>query len=219
MFAPRLDILPPPQRRLWPELAATPPGFVLYGGTAIALRLGHRQSVDFDFFSFGEVVSVRLLESTSYLRDADVLLSAPGTLSLRVDRDGPVNVSFFGPLRLGQVDEPETVAGPDIAVASLRDLGGVKVAVVTQRAEARDYVDIHAMIRAGLTLHEMLAAANVIYEGEFNPLVALKALAYHDDLSAADLTEDARRDLAAAVASVNASRLPSIAPYRRRASR
>ena len=49
-FLPRLDILPPAQRRLWDELTEVPPEFVLYGGTAIALHLGHRQSVDFDFF-------------------------------------------------------------------------------------------------------------------------------------------------------------------------
>ena len=51
-FKPRMDILPPAQRRLGPELRPiTDHGFVLYGGTAIALRLGHRTSVDFDFFS------------------------------------------------------------------------------------------------------------------------------------------------------------------------
>jgi Nucleotidyl transferase AbiEii toxin, Type IV TA system len=49
-FIPRLDILPLPQRRLWDEFAGIPPEFVLYGGTAIALHLGHRESVDFDFF-------------------------------------------------------------------------------------------------------------------------------------------------------------------------
>jgi len=51
MFAPRLNILPPAQRSLWPHLVQVPGHFVLYGGTAIALRLGHRQSIDFDFFS------------------------------------------------------------------------------------------------------------------------------------------------------------------------
>lgn len=50
LFSPQLGILPPPQRRLWPELSAVPPSFVLYGGTAIALYLGHRPSVDFGFF-------------------------------------------------------------------------------------------------------------------------------------------------------------------------
>ena len=50
-FSPRLDILPAPQLQLWAELGTVPPAFVLYGGTALALHLGHRQSVDFDFFS------------------------------------------------------------------------------------------------------------------------------------------------------------------------
>lgn len=51
-FKPRLDVLPEAQRRLWLQLAQTPRlGFVLYGGTAIALRLGHRPSIDFDFFT------------------------------------------------------------------------------------------------------------------------------------------------------------------------
>ncbi|MFM1798501.1 MAG: hypothetical protein RLZZ117_779 [Cyanobacteriota bacterium] len=49
---PRLDVLPERQQRLWPSLAGLArAGFVLYGGTAIAFRYGHRVSVDFDFFS------------------------------------------------------------------------------------------------------------------------------------------------------------------------
>ena len=89
-------------------------------------------------------------------------------------------------------------------------LDGVKVAVVTQRLEAKDYVDIHAMILAGLTLPEMLAAASAIYEDEFNPLVALKAIAYHEDLAPGDLSAGARRDLSSAVKSVDARHLPVI---------
>jgi hypothetical protein len=50
-FRPRLDALPAPQRALWPELAEVPRRYVLYGGTALALRLAHRPSVDFDFFA------------------------------------------------------------------------------------------------------------------------------------------------------------------------
>ena len=51
MFTPKLEILPHAQRRLWDELRQTPEEFVLYRGTALALRLGHRHSEDFDFFS------------------------------------------------------------------------------------------------------------------------------------------------------------------------
>ena len=50
-FTPCLEILPSAQRALWPAFrSASQLGLVLYGGTAIALRLGHRSSVDYDFF-------------------------------------------------------------------------------------------------------------------------------------------------------------------------
>lgn len=51
VFKPSMEVLPPAQQRLWSELnKVVNLGFVLYGGTAGALRLGHRGSVDFDFF-------------------------------------------------------------------------------------------------------------------------------------------------------------------------
>ena len=111
-FEPQLDILPLAQRRLWPELAATPSHFTLYGGTAIALRLGHRQSVDFGFFTELLFEPRALADSIPYLRGATIRQSAANTLTVTVERDGPVRLSFFGGLRIGQVAEAETVAGP-----------------------------------------------------------------------------------------------------------
>ena len=70
-FQPRLDILPPPQRALWPELDVTPDNFTLYGGTALALRIGHRQSVDFDFFSRTAFEPATLAREIPYLAGAE----------------------------------------------------------------------------------------------------------------------------------------------------
>jgi hypothetical protein len=51
-FSPSRNILPSAQKKLWPKLCpACGMGFVLYDGTAIALCLGHRVSVDFDLFT------------------------------------------------------------------------------------------------------------------------------------------------------------------------
>ena len=159
VFTPRLDVLPEPQRKLWPEPAGTPDHFILYGGTAIALRLGHRQSVDFDFFSPVTFEPHSLLKTVPYLKDATVRKSAPNDLAVTVDRGGPVQLSFFGNFDLGQVAEPELAEGSGIKVASLIDLAGMKAAVVTQRAEAKDYLDIDALLtKSGLPLANMLAA-------------------------------------------------------------
>ena len=210
VFSPRLDILPDAQQR--PDLAQTPDDFTLYGETAIALRLGHGQSVDFDFFaltsSFEPFV---LLRQLPFLSGAAVRQSAANTLSVTVDRGGPVQLSFFGGLGLGQVVPEEVAEGPKFKVAALIDLAGMTAAVVTQRAELRDYLDIHAlMTQADISLPEMLAAGSIIYGAQFNPLLSLKAIAYHDDPALAELPRNVRHDLAEAVNATDPERLPAL---------
>jgi len=180
-FAPHLSILSSPQRKLWPELAAIPSHFVLYGGTAIALRLGHRPSVDFDFLSHRAFAVDELTSQIAFLEKAERLRVAPDTLTVSVPAGGPVAVSFFGGIRFGRVGTPDRLPENGIAVASLLDLAATKAAVVQQRAEAKDYLDLHALIRAGLSLETALGAAQVLYGSQFNPAITLKALAYFGD--------------------------------------
>jgi hypothetical protein len=216
-FTPRLDILPPAQRRFWPELSATPDEFTLYGGTAIALRLGHRSSVDFDFFSWAPFVPNLLMQRVRYLQKAVVQQSAPNTLTATIDRDGPVQLSFFGGIGLGEVALPEIAVGPEVKVASLIDLAGCKVALVTQRAELKDYIDVHTLLtKANIPLADMLAAAGIIYGNQFNPLLSLKALAYHEEASLAELPANVRRDLVTAVRAIDPQNLPALTPVRKR---
>ena len=220
MFKPKLHILPKSQRALWDELSSTPGAFTLYGGTAIALRLGHRFSVDFDFFSPAPFVPAELMAQIPYLTGAALRRSAANTLTVSVERGGPVQLSFFGGLQLGQVQPNEIVEGPQIAVASLVDLAGTKAAVVTQRAELKDYLDLHALLtQASIALPEMLSAAAIIYGDQFNPLITLKAISYHDDPALTDLPRAMRRDLIAAVRGVDVSRLPTLDAVRERGRR
>src|SRR4051812_47843832 len=69
-FSPRLEVLPSSQRKLWPELSAVPKEFVLYGGTALALHLGHRDSIDFDFFGNRPLDIAKLETGLSFLAGA-----------------------------------------------------------------------------------------------------------------------------------------------------
>ena len=84
-FKPRLEVLPPAQQNFWREHPNIPYHFVLYGGTAIALRLGHRSSEDFDFFSSEQFAVASLLDALSFSRDAEILQAAANTVSLRID--------------------------------------------------------------------------------------------------------------------------------------
>jgi hypothetical protein len=92
------------------------------------------------------------------------------------------------------------------------------VAVVTQRAELRDYIDVHALLTtAHIPLADMLAAAEIIYGAQFNPLLSLKALAYFDDLALTGLPTAVRRDLVGAVTATDPRHLPILPAIKRRA--
>jgi len=202
-FEPRLDVLPPSQVALWPDLRAVRESFVLYGGTALALRLGHRASVDFDFFSFYPFEVEGLRRSVSWIEKAELLEAAPNTLTVLCRSElGMVKVSFFGGLTFNRIHEPDETPDRVMRVASLPDLFATKLNTLYQRAELRDYVDVHALLKSGLNLADGLQFAKLVYGPEFNTLLPLRALCYFDESSLRDLPAHIRADLTEAVRSV-----------------
>lgn len=206
IFHPHREILPPAQQRLWPLLQpAAGLGFVLYGGTAIALRLGHRQSVDFDFFSERPLDRVALLKAFPFLKQAIVLQDAPDSLGVLVEDamgQGVVKISFFGAIGIGRVGEPEFTADGALQAASLEDLMATKVKVVLQRIEAKDYRDIAALLAAGVGLPRGLAAAGKMYGRAFQPSESLKALVYFEGGDLHTLTPEEKNRLVKAASEV-----------------
>lgn len=210
-FSPRLDILPAAQRRLWDELVAVPREFVLYGGTAVALHLGHRQSVDFAFFGSREFDPAGLAATMPFMEAATITQLAPNTLSGLVNRGGEVKVSFFGLPRLRHLLPPHVAVDNGLQVASLLDLAGTKASVVQQRAEAKDYTDIDAILCTGrIDLATALAAARAIYGAQFNPQITLKALSYFDDGNLHRLPRATQDRLAKAAREVDLNCLPNL---------
>ncbi|SCC93986.1 conserved hypothetical protein [Thiomonas sp. X19] len=185
-FRPRLDILPPAQRELWPQLKPLVKlGLVLYGGTAIALRIGHRHSVDFDFFTEKPLDKAAIMTSLPCLAAAKVLQDAPNAytalITMPQTSDRPVQVSFFGTIGFGRFGKAQRTEDGVVCAASLDDLMGTKLKVILQRAEAKDYQDIAAMLRAGVALDRGLGIARQMFQPNFQPTQCLKALNYFND--------------------------------------
>ena len=202
-FAPRLDVLPASQRDLWPELSPIRDQFILYGGTALALRLGHRASVDFDFFAFQPFDMEALRHSVPWIRDAEILQAQPNTLTvLHQGQRGRVKVSFFGGLTFGRIAAPDSTTDRVARVASLPDLLATKLNTIYQRAEAKDYMDVHALLKAGLSLAAGLEFAKRVYGEHFNTLLPLQALCYFEEASLHHLPPEVKSDLISAVQSV-----------------
>ena len=206
-FKPRMDALPSAQQRLWPQLrSASDLGFTLYGGTAIALRLGHRDSVDFDFFSEKPLDRETIKAAFPFVARSTTIQDQGNTWVVLVpDGDSEkdhVKISFFGTIAFGRVGEPDFTDDGVLQVASFDDLMATKVKVVLQRAEAKDYRDVAAMVKAGVSLSRGLASARLLFGPNFQPSESLKALVYFNDGDLKTLTIAEKTALVEAVKAV-----------------
>lgn len=205
-FVPYNDILPPEQQKCWQLLQnISTLGYVLYGGTALALRLGHRQSVDFDFFTHADLNREALFDAYPFLSYGDRLQDEGNTLTLKIDDSdfkSPVKISFFGQIDFGRVGVPEIAGESGILVASLDDIMALKLKVLLQRVEEKDYIDIAEMIDNGVSLTKGLASASEFFGPSFQPSIALQTLVWFEDLSEKLLTQKYRNILVQAVESL-----------------
>jgi hypothetical protein len=151
--------------------------FYLAGGTAIALHLGHRISVDLDYFSFDHFdvhqLDANLQAFETYYRDKlseDTLLGAFGDL----------RISFFW-YRYSLLESPVVALGTQIL--QLSDLAAMKIEAIAQRNTKRDFIDLYFIThQAGISLEKALEFHREKYAGlniSFSHL--LLSLGYFDE--------------------------------------
>jgi hypothetical protein len=149
------EILTPGQVAVLEGLKALPAAgqFYLAGGTGLALRHGHRRSVDFDFFR-EDSFDARGLRSAldSAFSDVEWLPSGEQTLHLRLHR---VSASFFRyPYAL--VAPPEATSW-GFGLASDDDIAAMKLEAVAGRGSRKDFVDLRLLCEKGRRLEDVFA--------------------------------------------------------------
>lgn len=178
---------------------------MLYGGTAVALHAGHRESEDFDLFSSLPLDDERkrALPRRLGLEDAPVIQDDENTLGLGADLGGgTVKLSFFGGLPQPRLAPPLAApTGP--RVAAPLDLAGFKLAIAFQRHHENDVADLAALFESGETLPRAVAAMRILYPQPELTAHAVAALAWLDRRRRSPqgaLTEARKRRIEAAVA-------------------
>jgi hypothetical protein len=204
VFQPVFDILPQGQRALWPLLdGVSDLGFVLYGGTALALRLGHRQSVDFDFFNCLPLDKDKLYACYPFLKQGEHNQVEENTLSITInpnDGTNAVKVSFFGNIDFGRVGTPDLAEGfRSMLVASLDDIMATKLKTVMQRVAWKDYVDIATLIEHGVSLTKGIASLDSLFGEVVPPAFVLQTLTWFNEPQLSKLSEHCRNVLIHAV--------------------
>lgn len=173
------EAVPPAVAEVYRRVSAALPGtdFYLAGGTALALRLGHRESDDLDFFS-SQLQEVEGLQGRlrDFLPELVVTSLAPRTLYGSV---GGVQVSFFG-YRYPVLALPEELAPELLPIAGFADIAAMKLAAIASRGSRKDFVDLWFILQQGISLEQSLEWFRQKYEmSDIGHVV--RALVYFDD--------------------------------------
>ena len=177
-----LEVLPAEQLQLWKTLQSYGSqlqqwGFYLARGTALALQIGHRRSLDFDFFSqqpdTAQAVSGWLNHFPEFLiRETDA-----NTVHAEIVG---IKTSFIGGYKYPVVGK--NLLLEKIPAAGILDIALMKLLAITHRATLRDYLDLAVILRDHLSLSELLGASGKKYGGHFNSMICLKALVSFEDI-------------------------------------
>lgn len=171
------DVLNEKQKVILQKLSFTKPGFYLAGGTALALQIGHRKSIDFDFFCSDKFNSEALrITLTEELKDFEVtfLQVTPSTINMLVDE---VKMSFFyypyPPLE-------QLIETSFVKMVGLLDIACMKCSAITSRSVKKDYIDLYFLLQK-FSLQEVLAKCQLKFPG-LDKNVILKSLVYFDEM-------------------------------------
>jgi predicted nucleotidyltransferase component of viral defense system len=172
-----LDILPEKQLRLLETLSSQLfiTDFYLAGGTCLALQIGHRRSIDFDFFIPDDfetsTIINRLAQIGSYQRDNEEKNTINGSLN-------GVRISFFG-YRYDIIDDFKTFN--KIRLAGLKDIAAMKLEAIAGRGSKKDFIDLYFLLQQ-YTLEEIFSFHALKYGiGLSNQYHHLKSLVYFAD--------------------------------------
>ncbi len=154
-------------------------GSYLAGGTALALLLGHRESIDLDWFSPSSFDSEVLARQLSNMRPFEVNEASKGTLHGILENVRITWVYYPNPLLDHLITSSEM---PNLKLASLKDIGVMKLAALSHRGSAKDFVDLFRIRQGGLELEYLLKLMPIKFpEAKINYYHIIKSFSYFDD--------------------------------------
>ncbi len=175
------EIFTKEQIELFPLIEKFGKDFVLVGGTAIALQIGHRESIDFDMFSYEEFNTSRLknkilkhkkINKTYRQEDQEFTFLING-----------VKITFY---HFRYKIEAPIFLGKLIRLPDLLTLAAIKAFALGQRSKWKDYVDLYFILKDHFTIDQISKKARELFNGEFNARIFREALAYFDDINYED---------------------------------
>ena len=152
--------------------------FGLVGGTAIALYIGHRESIDFDMFSFKSFGNLQIRNKINKkIKIDNVIVDKLGEFTILIKG---VKMTFFHyPFDIKFSEN----FGYNIKLPDLLTLAAMKAYAMGRRPKWKDYVDLYFIMKDFHTIHEIVKKAKEVFGNEFNERMFRNQLSYFDDIS------------------------------------
>lgn len=179
----RDEVLSEKQRKLLPLLKKFAADFGLIGGTAIALHLGHRRSIDFDLATT-KMLHYRKLRETiqSIHRIENVLVDQANEQTILIDNVKLTFLKYPFPIVFSQN------LGDFIRTPDLTTLAAMKAYALGRRAKWKDYVDLYFILKT-ISFNQIIAKAKSLYKNEFNEKLFREQLVYFEDIDRSEAVE------------------------------
>jgi hypothetical protein len=178
-------VLTKEQLQLLPILKRFSPDYYMVGGTAIALYLGHRRSIDFDLFTTQKINRehiAKIIKQHNY-PVKDILYEDHEQLHIIVNS---VKMTFFSfPHKIYAPQNFEDI----INLPSLLDLGAMKAYALGGRAKWKDYVDLYFIFKNHFGLQKISQRAKEIFSSFFNEKLFREQLCYYEDIDYSESIE------------------------------
>lgn len=170
------NILSDEQKKLLPLIKSFSSDYYLVGGTAIALHIGHRRSIDFDLFSENSFDPLRI--RTKILKNYKIeqtFTQGEGELTVLINK---VKITFlYYPFVIERlVDFDDYIKLPDLLT-----LGAMKAFALGRRAKWKDYVDLYFIFQK-YSFQELIDKTYSIFKNEFNEKLFRVQLSYFEDI-------------------------------------
>ena len=178
------EILDANQLVLLPYLKNFQKTFYLVGGTAIALHLGHRRSIDFDLFTNSNLIKYRIKSKLNIIPFKQIpIFEDIDQLHLHINN---VKLTFFSfPYKINHQVKVDNV----ITMPSLLSLASMKAFALGRRSKWKDYVDLYFILKDHFSIKEICCETEVNFPAQFSEKLFREQLAFHKDIDHSEQVE------------------------------
>lgn len=185
------DVLDKKRQKLLDKLLAYSKGYVLGGGTALALLLNHRKSHDFDFFSSHQIPKNLLEKIATQISINNVSVDSADELTFFTKNGIKVTFLYYP---FGHSFPIETLEN-GLKIFGVKDIAVKKAYTIGRRGEYRDYFDLYTILKNNyMDLPELIQTAKKIYGSVFDEKIFLTQLIYFGDLRNFDIIPVSKAD-------------------------